>query len=166
MLHIFCLHFWQSKKKKNCFKNIFTSNFVAWINTYRPNIFHPHCQSFHVVFYWRSKLFSLMRCTLLFCAQPHSVVLYKCGPVDFLKAMLILKAVFLPSYCIAKRGNPQQTWSSRAENCWKLAIEMVFSFLLTNKHLPIVPCCSSLEVGNSLPFHILATISCTWVGYC
>lgn len=94
------------------------------------------------------------------CTQPQFVVLYKCGPVDFLKAMLILKVVFLPRYCIAKRGTPWQTWSNRAENCWKT----IFCFSHTNKHLPIIPCCSSLKVGNPLPFHILTTISCTWVG--
>lgn len=98
------------------------------------------------------------------CTQPRFVVLYKCGPVDFLKAMLILKAVFLPRYCIAKRGIPWQTWSNRAENCWKLAIETIFCSLHTYKHLPIIPCWSSLKVGNALRFHILTTISCTWVG--
>lgn len=165
MLHIFCLHFWQSKKKKKTALRIFS-----------PVILLPGLTHIGLIYFTLIASLSMLSsidvqsslvswgALFLFCAQPHSVVLYKCGPVDFLKAMLILKAVFLPSYCIAKRGNPQQTWSSRAENCWKLAIEMVFSFLLTNKHLPIVPCCSSLEVGNSLPFHILATISCTWVG--
>lgn len=108
---------------------------------------------------------SVSRGALYFlCTQPRFVLLYKCCPVDFLKAMLILKAVFLPSYCIAKRGTSPQTWSNRAENCWKLAIETVFCFARTNKHLPIIPCRSSLKVGSPLPFHILATISCTWVG--
>ncbi len=91
------------------------------------------------------------------CTQPRFVVLYKCGPVDFLKAMLFLKAVFLPRYCIAKRGTPWQTW-------WKLAVETIFCLSHTNKHLHIIPCCSSLKVGNPLPFHILTTISYTWVG--